>query len=281
MAKLPLNPGKVLGVVREVRKAEAAGPLLVAGAPGTAQAIRDALVAGGDSEAVRDLSGSTPSPYDFEGAEVVVYAIEGERAAEDDEKVLRLAGRKGVEIVCVVVGTPPGVTPTIPYVLDTDILAVPEGAPLPVGEIAARVSARAEESAHGLAARLPALRPAVVDRIVKSVSQQNGFLGVAIFIPGADFPVLTVNQIRMVLQIAAAHGEPIDFERAVEIVPLIAAAFGFRAAARQLVGIVPGFGWAVKGGMAYAGTRALGEAAAVYFAAGGTERLRRSVRSWS
>ena len=108
---------------------------------------------------------------------------------------------------------------------------------------------------------------------MKRFSLQNGFLGVAIFIPGADFPVLTVNQIRMVLRSRPPTVSRLDLERAIEIVPLIGAAFGFRAAARQLVGVVPGFGWAVKGGMAYVGTRALGEAAAAYFAAGGTERI--------
>ena len=77
---------------------------------------------------------------------------------------------------------------------------------------------------------------------------QNGVLGVAIFIPGADFPVLTLNQIRMVLRIAAAHGEELDKERAVEILTVVAAGLGFRTVARQLVGLVPGFGWAVKGG---------------------------------
>ena len=53
------------------------------------------------------------------------------------------------------------------------------------------------------------------------------------------------------------------------------------ATLRQLVGLVPGFGWAVKGGIAYAATRAVGEAAAAYFAAGGTRLIGGSVRSRS
>ncbi len=48
-------------------------------------------------------------------------------------------------------------------------------------------------------------------------------LGVAIFIPGRGLPVLTLNQIRMVLRIAAAHGEALDKERAVEILTVVAA----------------------------------------------------------
>ena len=40
---------------------------------------------------------------------------------------------------------------------------------------------------------------------------------------------------------------------------MIAAGLGFRTVARQLVGLVPGLGWAVKGGVAYAATLALGK----------------------
>ncbi|NLG66575.1 MAG: hypothetical protein GX536_02560, partial [Actinobacteria bacterium] len=46
------------------------------------------------------------------------------------------------------------------------------------------------------------------------------------------------------------------------------AGLGFRAVARQLMGLVPGVGWAVKGGVGYAGTKALGEAAFRYFESG-------------
>ena len=86
----------------------------------------------------------------------------------------------------------------------------------------------------------PALRQAVGDAIVKHFARQNGVLGVAIFIPGADFPVLTLNQIRMVLRLAAAHGEELDRERAFEVLSVIAAGLGFRTVARHLVGARPG-----------------------------------------
>ena len=91
-------------------------------------------------------------------------------------------------------------------------------------------------------------------------------LGVAIFVPGADFPVLTLNQLRLVLRLASAHGVEIDQSRLPELLGTVAAGFGFRAAARQLLGIVPVAGWVVKGGIAYTGTRAIGEAARRYFA---------------
>jgi uncharacterized protein (DUF697 family) len=280
--KLPLSPLSVWSVLKELRAAqEDFRPLVVAGAPEHARAVRDALVEGGDLEAVRDHSGKPLTAYDVEGSRVVVYAVEGATPTEEDEKALRLVIRKGVGVICLLVGVPAGETPYVPYVLDTDVVAVAPGEPPPVEDIAERIAARAEEANYQLAAKLPALRPSVVEEIVKKFSLQNGVLGVAIFIPGADFPVLTLNQIRMVLRIAAAHGEELDRERAFEILTVVAAGLGFRTVARQLVGMVPGFGWAVKGGVAYAATRALGEAATAYFAAGGTRMLGGSVRSRS
>jgi uncharacterized protein (DUF697 family) len=88
---------------------------------------------------------------------------------------------------------------------------------------------------------------------------------VAIFVPGADFPVLTLNQIRLVLRLAAAHGVDVDQQRAPEILATVAAGLGFRTVARQILGVVPVGGWLVKGAVAYGGTRALGEGAVRYF----------------
>src|SRR5437764_782797 len=116
-----------------------------------------------------------------------------------------------------------------------------------------------------LAARLPVLRNAVVDRLITQFSRQNGVVGVAVFLPGADLPVLTLNQIRMLMRIADAYGFELDRERIPEVLGVIGSGVGFRAAARSLLGVIPVAGWAVKGGIAYAGTRTLGEAARRYF----------------
>jgi uncharacterized protein (DUF697 family) len=44
----------------------------------------------------------------------------------------------------------------------------------------------------------------------------------------------------------------------------VGAGLGFRALARELLDLVPVAGWAVKGLVAYTGTRALGEATVKY-----------------
>jgi uncharacterized protein (DUF697 family) len=83
-----------------------------------------------------------------------------------------------------------------------------------------------------------------------------------VFVPGADLPVLALNQVRMLLRIEQAYGLEVDLrERAPELLATVGAGLGLRAVARQLLGVVPVAGWAVKGAVAYAGTRALGEAA--------------------
>ena len=282
MSKLPLSPTSVWGVVKEMRASdEDLRPLLVGGASEQAAAIHAALAVDADLEALRDVSGRAPSAYDLEGANVLVYAVAGSAPGDEDLKVLQLASRKRVGIVCVLFDVAGGDRPSVPHVLDTDVIAVAPGEALPVETIAERIADRAGDGSHHLAARIPALRPPVVQAIVKHFSLQNGVLGVAIFIPGADFPVLTLNQIRMVLRIAAAYGEQLDKERAFEVLSVIAAGLGFRTIARHVVGLVPGLGWAVKGGLAYAATLAVGEAADAYFAAGGTKAIERSVRSWS
>ena len=282
MPKLPLSPTSVWSVVKEVRASDDdLRPLLVGGAPQHAVAVHAALAEGADPAAVRDVSGRPPTGYDLEGANVLVYAIAGAAPSAEDEKALQLAARKRVGIVCVLFGVSDGELPSVPHVLDTDVIPVGPDEALPVERLAERIADRAGETSHHLAARIPALRPPVVDAIVKHFSLQNGVLGVAIFIPGADFPVLTLNQIRMVLRIATAHGEELDRERAFEVLSVVAAGLGFRTVARHLVGVVPGLGWAVKGGVAYGATLAVGEAAAAYFAAGGTRMIERSVRSRS
>jgi uncharacterized protein (DUF697 family) len=179
------------------------------------------------------------------------------------------------------VGVDPAAVPDVPYVLATDVVAVPAGAGVPTDAVVDLVASKLEDKAYVLAGRLPALRHAICEHIVRRFARQNGILGAAIFIPGADFPVLTLNQIRMVLRIAGAYGVELDRQRAVEILAVVATGLGLRTVARELLGLVPVGGWALKGAIAYAGTRALGEAAIRYFEAGGADGLTGSVRSRS
>jgi uncharacterized protein (DUF697 family) len=256
-----LRPGIVFGLLKELRAAaEDDRPLVVGGAPALADVLRKELDAGGRPGWVR--SGSPVA------AAALVYVLAAP-PSEEDERVLAEAARKRVPIVAVLAG--PELEPRVPHVLATDVVRVPAGSGFPVDEIAKAIAHRLGESATSLAAALPALRPAVCEVLVEHFSRKAGLIGAAVFLPGADLPVLTILQARMVLRIAAAHGVEVGQERLPELLAVLAGGLAFRAIARQAVGIVPFAGWAVKGAIAYAATRALGEAAIHYFAARAAE----------
>jgi len=249
--KLPIKPGAVFGVVKEFRNVDDR-PILVAGA--LADELARELTAGGDPTAVR--RGGAP-----QDVEALVYIV-GDTLTEQDELVLKSARRARVPIILLTAGRRP--LEDIPYVLATDIVRVEPGHGFPIDKLGEALAGRLGEKATSLARRLPVLRAPIVEKLVESFSRKNGILGAAIFIPGADFPVLTLNQLRMVLRICAAHGMTVDRERVPEILATVAAGLGFRALARSLLGFVPVGGWAVKGAVAYTGTRAVGEASVRY-----------------
>ena len=104
---------------------------------------------------------------------------------------------------------------------------------------------------------------------MNSNALQNAGVGLLFIIPGADMPVMTLNQAKMLLQIAAAYGQPLSAERIKELAAVVGGAFLFRNIARTAVGVVPVLGWAIKGAVGFAGTEAMGHAAIEYFEAGG------------
>ncbi|HST25734.1 MAG TPA: hypothetical protein VLJ76_07065 [Gaiellaceae bacterium] len=259
-AKLPLDPSAVLGIVRDLRAgAQADRPIVVAGGGEIAASLRRELARGGVESMVRDASA-------LDRAAALVCPLAG-RATDDDVKLLRSASRASVPIVAVVAGRQGEDAPDPPYVLAENVVRVRPGSGFPVEDIARAIARALGEAATPLAARLPVLRDAVVDRVITQFARQNAVVGVAVFMPGADLPVLTMNQVRMLMRIADAYGFELDRQRLPEVLGVIGSGLGFRAFARQLLGAVPIAGWAVKGGIAYGGTRALGEAARRYFEA--------------
>jgi uncharacterized protein (DUF697 family) len=148
--------------------------------------------------------------------------------------------------------------------------------PLPSGsekaqleELAHRVvRALDEDYLVPLAKGYPAFRRAACEELIRKNARQNAVIG-ALPIPGADMPVMTANQARMVLNIAAAHGEELSLDRARELLGVLAAGFGLRALSRQVVKLIPLGGWAAAAAIGYAGTVAMGRATMLYFERGG------------
>lgn len=130
------------------------------------------------------------------------------------------------------------------------------------------------ESRLAFANAFPFVRRPLSLESVRSTSVQNAGIGLVVILPGADMPLMTLNQIKMLLQIAAAYGQPLTLARAKEMLGVIGGAFGCRALARQLASVFPGIGWAIKAGIGYGGTMAMGHALIEYFEADGdVERL--------
>src|SRR5919199_1729517 len=136
---------------------------------------------------------------------------------------------------------------------------------------------RAEERVAA-ARRLAGLRDAVTRALIGEASFSNATYaltsGISEIIPvlnlplnAADLLVLTKNQALMVYRIGLAFGAPGDFQDQMrEILPVIGGGFMWRQIARQLVGLIPGFGIVPKVAVAYAGTYAAGQAAARWYA---------------
>ncbi|HEX6788124.1 MAG TPA: hypothetical protein VF091_02690 [Gaiellaceae bacterium] len=248
MAKtLPVPVGALRGLLKEIAvSARDAKPLVVGGARELAPMLRRELGHDAAPGGVRDSA-------EARGAAVYVHVMGG----TDDAAELKRARRARVPIIAVADAR----VDAVPHVLATDVVRLPPGQGFPVDEIAAAIAHRLGEDGAPLAARVPVLRREVARELIGFFSRKNGLVGAAVFVPGVDLPILALNQLRLVLRLHQAYGLEVDpRERLPEIVATVGAGFGFRAVARELLDLVPFAGWAIKGGVAYAGTRALGEA---------------------
>jgi uncharacterized protein (DUF697 family) len=151
--------------------------------------------------------------------------------------------------------------PILDTITDEDAEAV-------VGRLGRWLADRVSGKRLALASNFALVRRAVAEESVKATSFQNGVIGAVAIIPGADMPLMTANQAKMVLQIAAAYGVTLGAERIKELAAVVGGAFVFRAIARQFLDFVPVIGWAIKGAVGYSGTMAMGYAAIEYFESG-------------
>ncbi|MBM3266010.1 MAG: hypothetical protein FJZ01_00040 [Candidatus Sericytochromatia bacterium] len=132
------------------------------------------------------------------------------------------------------------------------------------GPLAARLFGLFHDLIIPLARHFPVLRSTAAWEEIHATAKQNAIVGV-IPVPGGDMPIMTANQIKMLLRMAAMFDMPLNGKRAREIVAVVGGGFGLRTLARQLVKVVPGPGWIVGGTLGYGGTLAMGRAALEYF----------------
>jgi hypothetical protein len=151
------------------------------------------------------------------------------------------------------------------------------------------------ELSLALARRLHPFREPVVTDIIRSVAKENALFTLATAVPyivpfislpwaigefASDTVFLTMNQIRMAFQIAAASDREVGYRaQRAEIGSIVAGAFGWRSLARELVSKIPmGGGLIPKAAISYAGTYVVGASLERYYriGAGYTRKERKS-----
>jgi uncharacterized protein (DUF697 family) len=265
--------------LREIGEAsEGVGPIILCGRSSPVEAVRAAVLEArlSNSSAVESYAIRRLRPEDREQlrrGSVVVYGGEATHRLDDETRAdLEVVGRAGRPLLVVLEGVDLPMDASVEAarvrgVEPDGVLAVKRGR-FPQRRVLREIAKKAGPAGPALAARLPALRPAVVESVIETAARRNAVIAAAIWIPGADMPLLTAVEMRMVLQIGVCYGAEIGPDRAVELLTLLGAGFGLRAAARELLDVVPIAGWVLKGGVAYAGTQALGRAAVEYFERG-------------
>jgi uncharacterized protein (DUF697 family)/ribosomal protein S9 len=194
----------------------------------------------------------------------VVIALVGSGRTGIAEQIQRARERAIPTVAMALAESSAAVADTIkhPY---RDTIAHPDPVELIEDDLGEWLVERVPDKRLAMASNFRFMRRAVAVEAVKNTAWQNGVVGVVAFFPGADMPLMTANQGKMVLQIAAAYGEPIGVERLRELAAVIGGAFVLRTAARQVASFIPGFGWAVKGAIGASGTLAMGFAAIEFF----------------
>lgn len=147
----------------------------------------------------------------------------------------------------------------------TGDLVVREDADSAVARLGSWLADNVGSKRLALAHNFAFMRRAVAEDAVKTTALQNGLIGAVTPVPGADMPIMTANQVKMLLQIAAAYGQPLGMDRIKELAGVVAGGYLLRAVARQGLVVLPVLGWAIKGGIGYTGTMAMGRAAVKYF----------------
>lgn len=247
MQALGIRPAQVVTIVREARALSALPTHVSVDGPG-AEEVAAALAEGGDRSAV--LVGSDPAL-----AAVAVRLVDGPVSATEHQALRRLTRLSKPIIVLRRGGA------HVPYALPGNVIDA-EGE-LPLQELAAAIARAAPDASPGLASRLPVLRPAVERRLIRATAWGNAVIAASPGTDGGHLPLLSIAQGRMLLLMGASRGETLPQDPqavAKAVAPPIAGSIAVGAAARQLVRRLPVQGPLVRGAVAFAITRAIGEA---------------------
>jgi uncharacterized protein (DUF697 family) len=152
-----------------------------------------------------------------------------------------------------------------------------------IEQLRADVLKRNVERAPAFGRALPEFRAAAAKQVVDETAMANAQFALVSNIPtllpvvgtiaaaGADFIVLTKNQVMMLFKLAAVHGRDLRDQRRIlqEVLPVVGAGLVWRTLAREATTLLPfAAGTIPKLAIAYAGTMAVGRTAEFYYRTG-------------
>ncbi len=140
-----------------------------------------------------------------------------------------------------------------------------------LSQLAAWVVSACPESGTALAASFPFLRGERAKELIGSCALQNAAIGAVDLMPGADLPVMVMNQLKMSLELSASYGRGLGVEQLADLAVVVAASLASRGVARRLCRLAPGLSWVIRGGVGYAGTYLVGKGLSSCYA--GSDRL--------
>jgi len=103
-----------------------------------------------------------------------------------------------------------------------------------VAQMAGWFAENLKEHRMALAADFIFMRPALATTTINDTARQNAIIALVFFLPGADLPVMTLNQVKMILQLAFIYGEELTISRIAEAVVVVLSAYASRGAVRTL-----------------------------------------------
>lgn len=144
----------------------------------------------------------------------------------------------------------------------------------------AAVVGGAPDRAPALGRAFPLFRPAAAKAVIDETARANAQFALVSNIPavipifgslaaaGADFLVLTKNQLMMIFKLAAVYGRDLHDQIGIfqEMAPVVGAGFLWRTVAREAASFLPlAAGTLPKVAIAYAGTLVAGRGAEIYY----------------
>lgn len=266
--------GDLISVVRELSfeelREEAMQPprlLLLGNERGLTEALREGLAGGGGNLIETALIDDMPGFLDSYDGIVLVNLSQADRNRTAIRQLLQSVETAGRTL-----------TFQLPPSLGQEGgMPIPEAA---IEELRGRIVTRLSHRQLALGRYLPSFRRQVVTSVINQTSRANAEFALLSNLPamiplvgnlmavGADFLVLTKNQLMLIYKLAAIHGRDLHQPQRIfaEMLPVVGAGIVWRTAARELAALIPfAAGTIPKVLIAYAGTAVTGQAANFYY----------------